>query len=70
MSRDEAFEGIRRVFEPRYQRKLSDEEVREIIHNLTGYFKLLAEWTKAEKSQRGDLPPTVADEQTAVKVNP
>lgn len=32
---------VRKVFEPRYQRELSDQEVIEIAINLSNFFELL-----------------------------
>jgi hypothetical protein len=61
MSRDELFNEVRRVFEPRYRRNLSEEEVREIVYNLTGFFKVLGVWARVEKSQQQDLSPTESE---------
>jgi hypothetical protein len=32
------------TFQPRASRALSDEDAREIAHNLTGFFLVLADW--------------------------
>jgi hypothetical protein len=32
------------VWQPYYRRSLSEEDAREIIHNMTGFFNLLAKW--------------------------
>ena len=38
-----------RVFQPRTQRTLTREDGREIVHNLTGFFRVLAEWDEKER---------------------
>jgi len=32
---------IKQIYQPLYKRKLSDKEVREIIHNLTAFVKAI-----------------------------
>ena len=44
-------EKIRKVFEPRYKRKLTDEEIYEIAENLSGFVEAVLEM-KAEKLQK------------------
>jgi hypothetical protein len=39
----------RRVWQPRLGRDLSCEDARQIAENLTGFFSVLAEWSRAEK---------------------
>jgi hypothetical protein len=39
----------RQVWKPRIGRDLTDEDVRQIIHNVTGFFGVLAEWSRAER---------------------
>jgi hypothetical protein len=39
----------RQVWQPRLGRNLSDEDARQIIHNVTGFFGVLAEWARSEK---------------------
>jgi hypothetical protein len=39
----------RRVWQPRIGRDLTDEGARQIIHNVTGFFGVLAVWSRAEK---------------------
>jgi hypothetical protein len=36
------------IWEPRAARKLSREDARQIIENITGFFAILAEWWRAE----------------------
>jgi hypothetical protein len=38
----------RQVWQPRTARDLTDEDARQIIHNVTGFFGVLAEWSRAE----------------------
>lgn len=46
--RDRLRESTRRVFEKRAGRRLGDEDLREMEQNLTGFFRVLGEWAKAE----------------------
>ena len=39
----------RQVWQPRIGRALTDEDARQIIHNVTGFFGVLAEWSRAER---------------------
>jgi hypothetical protein len=39
----------RQVWEPRIRRDLSDEDARQIMHNVTGFFRVLANWSRAER---------------------
>jgi len=39
----------RQIWQPRLGRKLTDEDARQIMHNVTGFFGVLAEWSRAEK---------------------
>lgn len=36
------------LWRPRLQRKLSREDARQIVENTTGFFGVLAEWSRAE----------------------
>ncbi len=36
------------TWQPHLDRDLSREDARQIIENLTGFFSILAEWTRAE----------------------
>ena len=38
----------RRVWQPRLGRDLSREDARQIAENVTGFFSILAEWSRAE----------------------
>ena len=37
------------VWQSRLGRGLTDEDARQIMHNVTGFFGLLAEWSRAER---------------------
>jgi hypothetical protein len=39
----------RQVWKPRLGRDLTDEDARQIMHNVTGFFGVLAEWSRAER---------------------
>ena len=39
----------RQVWQPRIGRDLTDEDARQIIHNVTGFFGVLAEWSRSER---------------------
>ena len=36
-------------WQPRIGRDLTDEDARKIMHNVTGFFGVLAEWSRAER---------------------
>jgi hypothetical protein len=39
----------RQVWQPRIGRELTHTDAHEIMHNVTGFFGVLAEWARAEK---------------------
>jgi hypothetical protein len=39
----------RQIWQPRFGRDLTDEDSRQIVQNVTGFFGVLAEWSRAEK---------------------
>ena len=41
--------STRQVWQPRLGRDLTDEDARQITQNVTGFFGILAEWSRAEK---------------------
>ena len=45
---DNLIERTRRVWQPRLGRDLSREDARQIVENVTGFFAILAEWSRAE----------------------
>jgi hypothetical protein len=38
----------RKVWQPRVGRDLTDEDVRQITENVTGFFSILTEWSRSE----------------------
>ena len=36
------------TWQPRFERGLSREDARQIVENVTGFFSILAEWSRAE----------------------
>jgi hypothetical protein len=51
-SNDDLFDRTCEVWQPRIGRNLTDEDARQISENVTGFFSILAEWSRAEV-----LPP-------------
>jgi hypothetical protein len=39
----------RQIWQPRLGRDIADEDARQIINNVTGFFGVLAEWSRAER---------------------
>jgi hypothetical protein len=52
---DDLFERTRKVWQPRIGRNLTNEDARQIAENITGFFAILAEWSRAE------VPPPTND---------
>jgi hypothetical protein len=50
------------LWQPRLRRDLSREDARQIVENVTGFFKLLAEWSRVE------MPAPANDNDTQVGV--
>ena len=50
------------LWKPRLRRDLSREDARQIVENVTGFFNVLAEWSRAE------LPVPANDNAAQVKV--
>ena len=46
--KDELIGRTREVWQPRLGRDLSPEDARQIAANVTGFFSVLAEWSRAE----------------------
>lgn len=42
------------VWQRRSRRQLSREDAREIVENITGFFTILAEWSRQEERERYD----------------
>jgi hypothetical protein len=45
------------VWEPRLGRRLTREDARQIVENVSGVFALLAEWSRAETLPRANERP-------------
>jgi hypothetical protein len=45
---DNLVDRTRQVWQPRTGRDLTDEDSRQIAENVTGFFSILAEWSRAE----------------------
>lgn len=48
MTKQELTEHTNAVWQPRLRRRLSNEDAREIAENMTGFFTILAEWSRQE----------------------
>lgn len=48
--RDPLHDEAAALFQPRTARRLTREDGREITHNLTGFFRVLLEWDRAERA--------------------
>ena len=46
--KDDLTRCTRQVWQPRLGRDLSREDARQIAENVTGFFSVLAEWSRAE----------------------
>ena len=46
---DDLVARSRKVWRPRLGRELSREDARQIAANVTGFFSVLAEWSRAER---------------------
>jgi hypothetical protein len=55
VANDNLISRTRDVWEPRLGRHLSREDARQIAENVTGFFTLLAKWSRAE------IPPPAND---------
>jgi hypothetical protein len=40
------------LWQSRYRRTLSHEDIRQIVENVTGFFSILHDWSRAEKPPR------------------
>jgi hypothetical protein len=54
----------RQIGQPRAERELTDEDVRQIAENLTGFFSILAEWSRTPAIDAGS---SVASDNPAVR---
>ena len=47
---DDLLDYTLEVFQPRSERRLTREDAREIVHNVTGFFRVLMDWDRAAKA--------------------
>ena len=67
LENDKLIDQTREVWSPRLGRDLSREDARQIAENVTGFFSLLAEWSRAEMLTAANSPgePSASDNQEA-----
>ncbi|EJU13620.1 hypothetical protein LH128_07859 [Sphingomonas sp. LH128] len=53
---NELVEKARSVFQKRTSQKLTNEDARQMLENLTGFFRVLHEWDRAQA--KGDVDPS------------
>jgi hypothetical protein len=46
---DNLIERTRQLWKLRFSRDLTHEEAREVVENVTSFFAILAEWSRAER---------------------
>jgi hypothetical protein len=49
---DDLIDGTIALWEPRLRRNLSREDARQIVENVTAFFNILAEWSRAKMAAR------------------
>ena len=64
---DRLHDAARRVFEPRADRRLGDEDLREIGENLVGFFGILGEWSRSERQPAPPSPKTAQQKDETLK---
>ena len=52
-SEDNLIDRTLEVWQPRNGQRLSDEDARAILENVTGFFTLLLEWEANEQQKKG-----------------
>lgn len=58
MTKQELTEHTIAVWQPRLRRRLSKEDAREITENITGFFAILAEWSRQEEGDGSETNAT------------
>ena len=60
---DNLIDRTRQVWQPRLGRDLNRENARQIVANMTGFFSVLAEWSRAERPVPANDPgaPAVSE---------
>ena len=51
---DNLIDRTRTVWQPRIGRNLTDEDVRQIVENVSGFFKILRDWSRVEPAPAND----------------
>jgi len=64
---DNLIDRTRQVWQSRIRRDLTDEDARQIAENVTGFFAILSEWSRAELRARANdaEKPIVSDDKEA-----
>jgi hypothetical protein len=66
--KDELIGRTREVWQPRLGRDLSPEDAQQIAANVTGFFSVLAEWSRAEMpTPANDVGKPVASDDKEVR---
>ncbi len=58
-----------KVWQPRIRRNLNDEDARQIAENVTGFFAILTEWSRAARLVPASDPALPAPTDTAEVCN-
>lgn len=53
----------RQLWQARIGRDVTDEDARQIIYDITGFFRVLAEWSRAERLAANDAGVAKANEE-------
>ena len=53
-SKRQLIEQTKQYWQPYSKEELSDEDARQIIENMTGFFKVLKEWKEKENDRDND----------------
>jgi hypothetical protein len=68
---DNLIDQTARLWQPRFGRNLSREDVQQIAENVTGFFATLAKWSRAEMSAAVDdnnLHPNASEKEDESRV--
>lgn len=58
---NELVEKARTIFQKRTNRTLTNEDARQMLENLTGFFRVLHEWDRAQRRAEGTRTADDAD---------
>ena len=59
---DNLIDRTRNVWQPRTGRNLTNEDARQIAENVTGFFAILAEWSRVELPAANDTGKPIASD--------